>query len=95
MQKNYEIMTIAKYDLGEEAAKELSDQVAQEIESFKGSISERKFWGRRKFAYPINHEVEGFYDVLNFQLEDAKVAELKGNLNSIESLIRYLVTATE
>lgn len=91
----YEIMTIYKNDLGEEGAKKLSDKVKELIESVGGKGVENDFWGRRKFAYEINHDVEGFYDVFTFEFEPSNVKKLKERLNLLNGLVRYLFTAQE
>jgi small subunit ribosomal protein S6 len=91
----YEIMTIYKNDLGEEGAKELSGKVRELIESMDGKNIENDFWGRRKFAYEINHDSEGFYDVLTFEFEPSNIKKLKERLNLLNGLVRYLFTAQE
>jgi small subunit ribosomal protein S6 len=91
----YEIMTIYKNDLGEEGAKELSGKVRELIESMDGKNIENDFWGRRKFAYEINHDSEGFYDVFAFEFESSNVKKLKERLNLLNGLVRYLFTAQE
>lgn len=91
----YEVMTIYKNDLGEEGAKELSAKVREIIESMGGKEIENDFWGRRKFAYEINHNVEGFYDVFTLEFEPSNVKKLKEKLNLLNGLVRYLFTAQE
>jgi small subunit ribosomal protein S6 len=91
--KSYEIMTIYKADLGEEKAKALSKTLQELIVSLKGEVTEANFWGKRKFAYEIVHKTEGFYDVLNFDLDPANIDQFKTKLNLTEGLTRYLITA--
>ncbi len=89
----YEIMTIYKNSLGEEGSKELSKKVQDIIISLGGKVVETNFWGRRKFAYEIKHDTEGFYDVLNIECEAGTVTKLKAKLNLLSGLVRYLITA--
>ncbi len=86
-------MTIYKNDLGEEGAKDLSGKIKEIIESMDGKDLKNDFWGRRKFAYELDHNLEGFYDVFNFEFESEKVSKLKEKLNLINGLVRYLFTA--
>ena len=95
MTSTYEIMTIAKGGLGENSAKELSKLVQSEIVSLGGEVTKTNFWGKRKFAYEIDHDTEGYYDVILLSLEKDKVATLKSKLNLMEGLVRYLITAVE
>ena len=89
----YEIMTIYKNDLGEEGAKDLSKKVQGLLESMGAKDVKNDFWGRRKFAYEMDHAVEGFYDVFTFEFESSKVSKLKEKLNLLNGLVRYLFTA--
>lgn len=89
----YEIMTIYKNELGEEEAKKLSGKIKEIIESMGGKELKNDFWGRRKFAYELDHNLEGFYDVFNFEFESERVSKLKEKLNLINGLVRYLFTA--
>ena len=92
MQK-YEIMTIYKLDQGEDKSKELSKKVQDMISSLEGVVENSNFWGKRKFAYEIKHNTEGFYDVINFEIDPLKIDSLKTKLNLVEGLVRYLITA--
>jgi small subunit ribosomal protein S6 len=91
--KTYEIMTIGKIDLAEKGAKNLSQQVQDEITSLHGVVEKVDFWGKRKFAYAINNDTEGFYTVIQFQLDPSSIKELKTKLNLETGLVRYLISA--
>ena len=94
MNKNYEIMTIVDLDLGDAKAKELSKQVQGFVTSLGGDVAKDDFWGKRKFAYEIKRKTEGFYDVLTFGLDTAKMADLKEKLSLTPGLVRYLITVS-
>lgn len=89
----YEIMTIYRIDLGEEKAKALSTTIQELITSLGGKVNGTKYWGKRKFSYEIEHNTEGFYDVINFELETKNISKFKSKLNLTEGLVRYLITA--
>ncbi|HOD01122.1 MAG TPA: 30S ribosomal protein S6 [bacterium] len=89
----YEMMTIYKNELGEEGAKALSGKVSEILSSMGAKDVKNDFWGRRKFAYEINHNTEGFYDVFTFEIDSSVIKNLKEKLNLINGLVRYLVTA--
>ncbi len=91
--KNYEIMTIYKSNLGDQAAKDLSTKVQEAVTVLGGTISKANFWGKRKFAYELDKEKEGYYDVVNFELDPASMAKLKTKLKLLDGLVRYLITA--
>lgn len=89
----YEIMIITKIDIGEEKAKEVSKNIQDLISSLDGKVENSDFWGKRKFAYPIKHDTEGYYEVVNFELSADKIDTLKTKLNLMQDVVRYLVTA--
>lgn len=86
-------MTIIKLNLGEDGARDLSNTIKDFISSNKGKIMNSDFWGKKKFAYPLGKETEGYYEVVTFTMEAKNLANFKKNLNLQESLLRYLITS--
>lgn len=91
--KQYEIMTIYKIDLGDQAAKDLSSKVQELITSMEGKIVKVQYWGKRRFSYEIKGKQEGYYDVIDFELDSSKISKIKSKLNMTNGLLRYLITA--
>jgi len=86
-------MIIYKNSLGEEGALDMSKKVSELIKSMGAKVIENKFWGRRKFAYEIKHDTEGFYDIFVFESEASVINKLKEKLNLLNGLVRYLIAA--
>ena len=93
--KKYELMTIANGKLSEESARSLSNSVKDLILSNGGKVLNSDFWGKRKFAYEIKGQTEGWYDVINFDGDEGSVSKLKQKMNIIDDLVRYLVILAE
>lgn len=91
--KKYEIMTISDLDLGEDGARDISNKIKDLIGDNKGKVLDSDFWGKRSFAYEVNHKMEGFYEVISFELDPKSMAKFKQKLNLINGLVRYLITA--
>lgn len=89
----YELMTMTHGSKGEETAKKLSQEVQKLITSLGGKLNNSSFWGKRKLSYKIGQENEAYYDVMDFELDSAKITSFKSKLNLIDNLLRYLVTA--
>jgi small subunit ribosomal protein S6 len=89
--RNYEIMTISKKALGEEGFSLVSGLVREGIEKNGGKVLSDSNWGKRRFAYKIENETEGYYEVINFELSPAKLSSLKTRLSLIEGLVRYII----
>ncbi len=52
-------------------------------------------WGRRRLAYPINDQTEGFYALFKLQLNPSDAAELDRDLKLNEDVLRFLITRPE
>lgn len=89
----YELMTLAKGSAGEDNAKKLSQEVHELITSLDGKVAKADFWGKRKLAYKIRQETDGFYEVISFDLAKNQLEKLKSKMNLMKNLVRYLVTA--
>ena len=50
-------------------------------------------WGKRKLAYPINYETEGFYVVAQFECDENFPAELDRVINITDGVLRSLIVA--
>ena len=91
--KTYELMTIGKASLGEDGAKTLSATVNSLIVTLKGKLVDENTMGKRKFAYEINHDKEGFYNLMHFEMDPTVLEKFKEKLNREVGLVRYLITA--
>ena len=93
MNKKYEIMSIAALTKGDDKTNSVIDSIKSALKELGGEMSKEDTWGKRKFAYEINHQQEGYYHVMDFVLATDKMAEFKTKLNYTDGLIRYLITA--
>jgi small subunit ribosomal protein S6 len=91
--KKYELMTIYKVSLGEDGARNMSNKVKDVVSANGGKVLDSNLMGKRRFAYEINKEKEGYYDVITLETNTETVKKLKDKLNLTEGLIRYLITA--
>ena len=91
MQK-YEAMVVISTKQEEEAVKGL-------VERFKGLIEENGTlvsvdeWGKKRLAYEINKETEGYYVLYTFESNAAFPAELSRRLRITEGLLRSMIIA--
>lgn len=93
--RDYEVMTIHRPDLAESDI----DSNLSEIESFLadngGNVSKRDLWGKRRFAYEIDHLSEGFYSVLSFQAQPQVVENLDRRLTLADEVLRHKIVRLE
>ena len=78
--------------LEDDARAEALEKVQNYITRFGGSVVNVDDWGKKRFAYDINKQKEGFYYFIKFQSENNNCPnELEANVRIMESVVRYLV----
>ena len=94
LKKSYESMMVISTKLGDEGIKSV-------VEKFKKLISDNADlksvddWGKRRLAYPINYENEGYYVLFNFESKVDFPAELDRIYNITDGVIRTLIISKE
>ena len=92
MTSTYELALVLNGKLEDDARAEALEKVQNYITRFGGSIVNVDDWGKKKFAYDINKQKEGFYYFIKFQSEDNNCPnELEANVRIMEPVVRYLV----
>ena len=74
--------------------KELVEKFKSKIEA-AATLDEVNEWGKRKLAYPINDEPDGYYALYSFTATPDFPAELERVLNITDGVLRFLVTVAE
>jgi small subunit ribosomal protein S6 len=87
---NYETVFIAEPEIPTEQVDQLIGKIKETIEAHKGSVTSEDRWGRRRLAYPLRGNREGFYTVLNFTAEPTVIRALEHLYNVTDSVIRQL-----
>jgi small subunit ribosomal protein S6 len=62
----YELMVIIDAELDDEVIDATVKRIAEQIGQRGGTVRKEDRWGRRRFAYEINHKHEGYYVVYEF-----------------------------
>ena len=92
MTSTYELALVLNGKLEDDARAEALEKVQNYITRFGGSVLNVDDWGKKKFAYDINKQKEGFYYFIKFQSEDNNCPnELEANVRIMEPVVRYLV----
>ncbi len=80
--------------LNDEETQAMSDRFTGLI-SANGELGEVTVWGRRKLAYPIEDQTEGYYVIAEFKSEPAFPAELERVFGITEGILRSIVLRKE
>ena len=89
MANSYETMLVFSVANGDESVTALVEKFKALIEA-NGTIDSIDEWGKRKLAYPINYETEGYYMLVNFTCEPDFPAELDRIVKITEGVLRSL-----
>jgi len=95
--RNYEFTFIAHPDIEveDEGLTGVTEKVSQFITEGGGQITNVDPWGRRRLAYPIQKQKEGYYVLMQVQLDPKSIVELERKLKLTEEIIRYLLVRVE
>ena len=91
MQK-YESMVVISTKQDEEAIKGLVEKFSSLI-SANGTLVSVDEWGKKRLAYMINKETEGYYVLYTFEAKPEFPAELSRRLKITEGLLRSMIIA--
>ncbi len=86
----YETIMVFSLAKGEEAAKELVEKFKALMES-NGTLESVDEWGKRRLAYLINDEAEGYYVLYNYEANPEFPAELERIAKITDGVLRTLV----
>jgi small subunit ribosomal protein S6 len=91
----YELMVIYVPQLDEEALAAQIEKTKDLILGVGGEIEKVDQWGKRRFAYEINDNTEGFYVVIDFKAESGATSEVERILKITDEVVRYLLVRRE
>ncbi len=88
---NYELMVIIKPLLPEDIKSKVLKKIEKLVKQAGGKINETDVWGKRHLAYKIKSHEEGYYVVLDLNLDTDKVKEFEHDLKLESDVLRYLL----
>ncbi len=91
----YELMIIFSPSLTEEEEKEQTLQVENLLKHEKGTIHLIDHWGKRKLAYTIKKQRQGYYEWFYFEMEPGRVTEIDRKLKMSETIVRFMCLKME
>jgi len=87
----YEVIVILSAKLEEEARTAALDKIKGYIERYNGKVGETEDWGKKRLAYEIQRETEGFYYTVSFEGDAETPNGLESHIRIMEPVLRYLV----
>ncbi len=86
----YELMVIIDAELDDEVIDATVKRIADLVGQRGGTIKREDRWGRRRFAYEINHKLEGYYVLFEF-VGGSELDQLERALRLADETVRHKV----
>ena len=90
MQNNYETIMIINSNL-EEATIRATIEKFESLINANGKVESTEEWGKKKLAYPIKKQAEGYYVLVNFTSNPEFIDELDRVYNITDEVIKHIV----
>ena len=90
LSEKYEAMVVFSLKNDEEQIKALVEKFSELIKA-NGTLTNVDEWGKRKLAYEINYEGEGYYVLYNFESKPDFPAEFERIINITDGILRSVV----
>ncbi len=89
--RSYELMVIHRYDMAEPDVRSAVAEIEKAITDRDGSVTGSDFWGKRRFAYEIEHMHEGYYSVITFDGDAELQDTIQRSLALLDSVVRHKI----
>ena len=91
----YELALVVSAKLDDEAREAVVEKAKGYITRFGGTLGETDAWGKKRLAYEINYERDGFYYFIPFEAEPTAPAEIERHCRIMEHVLRYLIVRAD
>lgn len=93
--RSYELMIITNGGLDEAAVQGIIERFTKLIADQGGSVEKVDHWGKRQFAYEIDHMTEGYYTVIDFAIGAEGLSEVDRQLGLVDAVVRHKIVRPE
>jgi small subunit ribosomal protein S6 len=93
--RKYEIMLLLPPDVEDPAVESVIERVSRILAEKGGEIQKIDRWGRKRLAYEIARQTEGFYVVVDFTAEIEALRELDRVLSLADDVLRFKVVVRQ
>jgi small subunit ribosomal protein S6 len=84
-------MTITRGSLDETAVQGVIERFSALITAQGGTVDRVDHWGKRQFAYEIQHMTEGYYTVIDLTISGEGLNEVQRQLRIADEIVRHKV----
>ena len=95
MINHYELLYLIPANYTEEELGPIKEKISSLIKKFEGEISYEDNFGKKKLAYPIKNNHQGYYLISEFDLEGSKLKDLEKNIGLTNEVLRHIIVKKE
>ena len=95
MTNTYETIFICNGEISQDKADSALEKVKSIIAKADGKIGSSEFWGRRRLAYPIKHQKDGFYIYVLFSSNNKAPSALNHHFRVTDAILRGLTVKVD
>ncbi len=88
--KRYETLFIVQVDLPEDELNGTIERYKTIVAVLKGTIIKIEKWGKRKLAYEIKKQTNGYYVLIDYAGKSAIVEELERNFKIDDKILKFM-----
>lgn len=88
--KKYEVMFIAN-PLEEAEVTPIVEFISNLLTKNGAKIEKVDLWGKRHLAYPVKKQNDGYYVLINFEIEPDAIFEIDRVIKIREEILRHLI----
>jgi small subunit ribosomal protein S6 len=90
--RDYEIMLILPAEADEQVVSGVVDRINRTLAETGGKVGKIDRWGRKRFAYEVDRQAEGYYVVIELTSDPSVLRELDRVLTLADEVIRFKTT---
>ena len=87
----YELALVVSAKLEDAARNEVVEKAKGFVTRYEGVITNVEEWGRKRLAYEIQHERDGYYYFIQFDAEPTAPAEIESHVRIMDYVLRFLI----
>ena len=91
----YELALVVSAKLDDEARAAVVEKAKGYITRYEGVIGAIENWGKKKLAYEIQKQSEGYYYFIQFEAEPACAPALEKEMRILDGTLRYLIVRSD
>ena len=91
----YELALVVDAKIEDEVRVATVEKAKDYVTKFGGNITNVEEWGKKKLAYEIQKQSEGFYYFIQFEAESNVPASVEQDVRIMDNVLRYLCVRQE